>query len=689
MLIRLLALALALAALLAGVTTPARAQAPTDSLAADTLDVALPDVHVEAARGAGGVGSVPFSVAVVERGRVERAADPGGSLDLALRRLPGLFVADRENPALGERLVVRGLGYRAGFGVRGVQVVLDGVPLTLADGQAVLGVVDPALVRRAEIVRGPASSLWGNGSGGVLFLGTVPEAEAFTAMARAAGGAYGLVRVEGEGTAPPGAHRAGLALSHTRSDGYRDHSAFESTRARAFGDLRLSPNVALRLVGAVEAAPRLEHPGALTAEQLESDRRQAETRYVEAGAGKESTQGQAAATLRARTAAGDVAATVYGIARRLDNPLPFAYIAFDRLAGGARLALERDAGPLRVTAGADAAVQHDDRTNRPNEGGTPGADLLLDQRETVSQAALFARVRFDLGAAGLEALSLEGALRGDAVRFAAADRLLADGDQSGSRTLGAWSPQLGLSYRAGPALLFASFATAFETPTTIELVNRPGGGGGFNPTLAPQRTAGVEAGMRGVAGRLLYDVAVYALAVRDGLAPFEGDDGRTYYVNRGRTHHSGAEVFVEWQPGTFATAALTYTWSRLRFGDDSRSPSGEAVGGHVLPGVPEHRLAARLRFTRGGFFVAPEVEAVSKVFADDENTTWADPSIVVDLTLGHEGLRVGRARVLSFVRLQNALDARYVGSVVINAQGARFFEPAAGVGLYAGFGVYL
>src|SRR5690606_2146217 len=111
----------------------------------------------------------------------------------ALRRLPGVFVANRENPALGERLVVRGLGYRAGFGVRGVQVVLDGVPLTLADGQAVLGVVDPPFVRRAEVVRGPASALWGNGSGGVLFLSTTPEGPAPIASARVVGGGNGLV----------------------------------------------------------------------------------------------------------------------------------------------------------------------------------------------------------------------------------------------------------------------------------------------------------------------------------------------------------------------------------------------------------------------------------------------------------------------------------------------------------------
>ena len=307
----------------------------------DTLVVDLPDVRVEAARGAGGVATAAFGVAVEERGAMARTTEAGAGIDVALRTLPGVFVANRENPALGERAVVRGLGYRSGFGVRGVQVVLDGIPLTLADGQAVLGIVDPAFVRRAELVRGPASALWGNGSGGVLFLQTIP-AEASVATVRGLGGSDGFARVDGEAASTLGPHRAGLAVSHARGDGHRTYSGFEQTRARAFGDLHLGPAASLRLVAALEAAPRLEHPGALTAEELAADRRQAETRYVDAAAGKSSTQGQLAATLQTEVRGGAFTATAYGVARGLENPLPFAVITVDRLAGGTRVAFERE-----------------------------------------------------------------------------------------------------------------------------------------------------------------------------------------------------------------------------------------------------------------------------------------------------------------------------------------------------------
>ncbi|MEL6616088.1 MAG: TonB-dependent receptor, partial [Bacteroidota bacterium] len=421
---------------------------------ADTLD--LPNVRVEAARSEGGIARAPFSVAVVERGVVERSANAGAGLEDALRTLPGLFVADRENAALGERLIVRGQGYRSAFGVRGVQVVLDGIPLTLADGQAVLGVVDPVLVRRAEIVRGPASALRGNGSGGVLFLDTVPPAAARAsgAEAQVTAGAFGLVRASGEGTAALGEGRAGVAVSRTERDGYRDYSAQEIWRARGFVDVPVASGADLRVIAALEESPLLQHPGALTAEQLDADRRQAEARFPNTTSGKRSTQGQVAARLTARTPEARFSATAYGIARDLRNPLPFAYIGVDRLAGGLRLSAEREVGPLALALGADGAVQRDDRFNAPNENGEPGAVRTLDQLETVASGGLFARAGMPLAGP----LRAEAALRADRVRFEADDRLLADGDQSGSRTLGALSPQVGLSYRARGVLAFASFA---------------------------------------------------------------------------------------------------------------------------------------------------------------------------------------------------------------------------------------
>lgn len=87
-------------------------------------------------------------------------------MDDLFDQVPGLWVNDRENYALGERTTGRGIGWRAQFGVCCIQVVMDGIPLTMADGQAMLTGEDTIFIRRAELIRGPSSMFWGNSSGG-------------------------------------------------------------------------------------------------------------------------------------------------------------------------------------------------------------------------------------------------------------------------------------------------------------------------------------------------------------------------------------------------------------------------------------------------------------------------------------------------------------------------------------------
>ena len=85
----------------------------------------------------------------------------------------------------------------------------------------------------------------------------------------------------------------------------------------------------------------------------------------------------------------------------------------------------------------------------------------------------------------------------------------------------------------------------------------------------------------------------------------------------------------------------------------------------------------------------PEAEAASGVWADDANTVRTDGFVVVDLALSHAGWRAGGAALRPYVRLQNVLGADYVASVVVNARGGRYYEPAAGRSLSAGLSVSL
>src|SRR5690625_2553145 len=170
------------------------AQQPEDSLQVD-----LDPIEVTALHSSVSTTDAPLSLSISSRDLQSINHTASLSLKSIGDDLPGLWIGNRQNYALGERMTVRGLGWRAEFGVRGIQVVLNGVPLTIADGQAMTNIIDPAFVRRAELVRGPAAAYWGNSSGGVLYLSTIPDYGPGThGRFRSMAGSYGTFKQEGE-----------------------------------------------------------------------------------------------------------------------------------------------------------------------------------------------------------------------------------------------------------------------------------------------------------------------------------------------------------------------------------------------------------------------------------------------------------------------------------------------------------
>ena len=646
--------------------------------AVDTLEGALPEIEIEAVRLSETEGSAPFAVSVLARSPEELALTPGTSLEEVLEELPGVWINNRGHYALGERLSIRGMGWRAAFGVRGVQVLLDGLPLTMPDGQAILDIVDPAFVQRAELVRGPASLFWGNGSGGVLFLSTDAGA-ASGVRARLMGGSYGLRQIAAQASGQAGRHRFDGYVSNTAQEGYRAHSDGRFTRGALHGTFDLGPLTSLSVTAAA-ALQDAQNPGQLTSDQIAEDPRAADPRTIPTQAGKESQQAQLGATLLRQTSVGVLSATAHGLVRDLNNPLTFAYIKLYRQAGGLRLAFQNESAPLAWGVGADVGTMYDDRDRWNNNEGEPGDERIEDQYETVTSTSAFAYVAPQWGA-----LRLRLGARADRIAFTLDDELQLEGiDASGSRTFSAISPAVGLSYELPSVLLFASYSTAFATPTTTELTGdgRPG----LDPELQPERTRGFEFGARGVVPdvRLEFDVALFYLRIRDRLIPFQTEEGgdQVFYRPAGESDHRGLELAASWRFVPEVMLSLTYTASRFVFQD-------EELEGNRIPGVPDQRIYAYLQAERRGLWGRLGVEAVSAYFTDDANEAENEGYALLDVQLGHQGVRLGAARFLPFLKVSNLLDVRYNGSVIVNAFGGRYFEPAPGRTVQAGLNVAL
>jgi len=113
----------------------------------------------------------PAALSVVRQAPI-REGQPRLKLNESLTQVPGLYIQNQENFAQGERIAIRGFGARAPFGVRGITIMVDGIPYTLPDGQAQLDAIDLDTAERIEVIRGPASVLYGNAAGGVISVTT-------------------------------------------------------------------------------------------------------------------------------------------------------------------------------------------------------------------------------------------------------------------------------------------------------------------------------------------------------------------------------------------------------------------------------------------------------------------------------------------------------------------------------------
>ncbi|HYR08620.1 MAG TPA: TonB-dependent receptor [Longimicrobium sp.] len=659
---------------------------PGDVLAQDTVRIVpLDTVTVQVLNTPGSALRAPFPVSVVQEAEI-RQARPALALTDALSALPGVQVDNRFNYALGERISVRGLGARAQFGVRGVRVLVDGIPATLPDGQTTLNHVDPSALGRAEVIRGPASALYGNASGGVIRLSTAAPPDAPLASEhRVLAGSDGLLRMETSAGGRAGAAAYRAYVSRLSYDGYRRHASAENLNAggtlayaRGADEVRLS-----------FTAVRYDalNPGSLSDSLLRVDRGAAFARNVEQRTGEEGRQGQAGLWWRHQAGPGALEVAAYGLARSIDNPIPNAVIDLDRRVGGVRASWSADAGPVRWLAGAEVEGQHDDRLNFANQAGERGA-RTLDQRERVTSSSAFAQ-----GAAALFGrLEVLGALRYDRFRFAVRDRLVSDAnpDDSGARTMQRVSPALGVSFAATPAVsLYANLATAFETPTTTELANRPSGAGGFNPDLQPQRTVSAEVGAKARPAPWLWlEGAAYRARVDDALIPFgvAGAPGRVFYRNAGEARHRGIEASAVLTPRRGWSARAAYTWTDARFG--RYVVNGEDREGNPVPGVAPHRLdVSLLASPESGPFAGVDLRHVSStpVADDDAEGRFRSPAhTLLDVRGGWEGMRLGRVGLSPFGGVMNVMDGAYNTSVVVNAFGRRYYEPGPGRTVYAG-----
>ncbi len=668
------------------------AQQRADSLPrSDSLNLILLDsILVEVLRSPISLHDAPYSISVF--GEQELFGAKGlVSVEELLEGMPGLHVQNRYNDAVGERISIRGFGGRAQFGVRGVKIFVDDVPATLADGQSTIDHLEFGSLGRVEVLRGPASMIYGGAAGGVIrFQTRQPDPAPFREDARVSVGSFGYWRLNSTASGTTGGTGYVIGLGATQNDGFRTNPL--RPRAPAYGaaeKYQLNGRVTQE-IGPGELAVSFnltdlsaENPGSLSDSLLAIGDRQAYRFNVLQNTSKEVFQGQVGALWTQPAGPGQMEIAAYGVRRTLDNPIPSAVIDLKRWAGGGRVLFRRahqtGVGEVAWTTGVELDLQRDDRLNFDNDGGTR-ADLTLDQFERVRTIGGFANLLLITDGG----FTLTGGARYDQVHFEVDDHFVTAGDRddSGSRSMDAFSPSVGAQVRLAERVnLFANVSTSFITPTTTELANRPDGSGGFNRELDPVTSVSYEAGIRGQLGqRAAFELVGFHSDIQQELVAFEVADqpGRTFFRNAGESDYNGLEAMILARPVPAVMTRVTYSYLDATF--RQFRVNADDFSGNRIPGTAPHRLDALFRVEGSSVFAEAHSLSVGEIVADDRGRFKTPGYTKFDVRAGLQPgtLVAGGLDVAPFASVENVFDKAYNSSVVVNAFGRRFWEPAPG-----------
>ncbi|OOW86782.1 ligand-gated channel [Xanthomonas campestris pv. vitiswoodrowii] len=659
----------------------------------------LPAVQVDAAR-VRGVDDfdLPASFTVVAADDDNRR---GAQVSELLDGIPGLVARDRQNYAQDTQLSIRGFGARSTFGVRGVRLLVDGIPASMPDGQGQLSHFNVLGAQRVEVLRGPFSALYGNSSGGVLQLWSADGQPDDPWRLRATYGSNATVNVGAQVLGQQGAVHYNVAANHFDTDGFRAHSRAKRDSVNAKLGFDLAEGRRLDLVLNYLDAPDAQDPLGLTRAQFNADPAQATSVATQFNTRKSVRQSQAGAIFTQRLDNQTLRLMAYGGQRSVEQflAIPVAVQRNPLHSGGvidldsnyegadARWAWQGEAlgRPLQLTVGANVDRQRQHRTGYENfVGDTLGVKgaLRRDQRDEVENVDQFAQLWWQWS----DRWSALLGVRHSDVRFASDDHYIVgrNPDDSGQRDYSATTPVAGIVFRADEDLRFyASVGRGCETPTFNELGYRSDGGAGLALDLGAATSRNYEVGSkwRAQSGAAL-EFAVFRADTDDELAVASNTNGRSTYRNIGATRRQGAELSWQQPIGATQQLQLAYTFvdATVRDGyltcasSGCATPTAAVASGSRLPGVPRQQLFARWQWQPAQWQLAAESVASGATVVNDLATERAPGYALVNLEASRRW-STPQGALRTFARIDNVLDRQYVGSVIVNDGNGRYYEP--------------
>ena len=679
----------------------AQAQAQSDPSAITRSVLPLQPTEIDSVRVVGvrrHLNTVPGSASVLTASEL-RDGQRQVDLSESLQRVPGVTALDRQNYAQDLQIQSRGFGARSTFGIRGIRLIVDGIPASAADGQAQAAAFPLSSLDRIEVLRGPLALQYGNAAGGVIMgISALDSAPGVSAEAWAADDGSRRASVRVDGGDDDDAWRWRASGSAFTTDGARAHGAARRTQLNAIGEWSRSEFEHLRVIYNGLRLPLAQDPLGLTREAF--DRDPDGTDATASLFDTRKTVGEDQLGLQWRRdndSGGGQWLSAYRVERAVEQFLavPVAaqrapgsaggVIDLHRASTGIDLGRRWANGYGSIALGVEAVRLDEQRRGYENFiGGRLGVRgrLRRDERNRVDAVDLYAAGDYRID----DDWTLSLGARRASLRFDSKDRYFANGDDSGARQDARLAWSLGAVRAFARGELYASVGRGFETPTLNERAYRPDGTSGFNRDLRAAAVRSFEIGARWRTVHSDKSLSAYRVDGEDEIVPALSRGGRASFANAGATRRVGVELGASGDIGAHWRYALAASWIDATFVDGYAFAvtSGTQVdtrtvdAGNRIPGIPRADVFAEWTWRSGDahWSSALETRWLGQIATDDRNTDAAR----AHARLAWRGQWRARpdAGWYAFVRIDNLFDRRDAGSVIVNEANGRYFEPAAG-----------
>ncbi len=653
----------------------------------------LPQMIVSASNTSSKLLEIPYSVSVISRNEIER--DNGTNIADPINRIPGLYM--HSGTLNTNRITVRGIGSRSLFSTTKIRAYINEIPLTTGDGETTVEDIDLSLVERVEVLKGPASSIYGAGLGGTVNLKALKAPyNATDISSELTFGSYGLFRSVNGFEHSTDAVNLRVNYSTINQDSYRENNEYDRKTINVLNQIYPGENTTVTFWGSwINLLAFI--PSSLDSAAFAENPRQAAFTWGQTMGFEDYNKGLAGANLSTSFSnQWELSASLFGSLRDSYELRPFNILEEETGSVGSRLKFtfnpEIKTGNLVWTFGGEYFNENYQWQTLENQDREPGM-LLSDNDERRWYYNAFTEVSWTLPKGTIFSAGLN--LNNTQYRYR--DLMTDNGDQSGNYSFDTqWSPRLAVLHNFSDRMaVYGQLSHGFSPPTLAETLTPDGV---INPDIQPETGYNLEFGTRGQfkGTRLNYDVSIYSMYIENLLVARRVGDDQFVGVNAGKTRHRGIDLSLSYDVLAESVKSDLHAWLTYGYADyffKEFIDLDNDYSGNELTGTPRHKLNWGLDFTHDtGLYGNLTFLYVSSMPMRDDNTAFSEAYALMNIKMGYQKQLSRLLGVKVFAAVNNIWDESYASMISVNAASfggslPRYYYPGLPRNYYGGFSV--